>query len=304
MSNRKEGATYTMGRTQAETDRLIRQSKLYSGMTRRMLSEAGLAGGMRVLDIGSGAGDVAMAAAELVGPEGQVVGVDVNPGILETARARVEGAGHNNVEFVAGDARTLDLGNDFDALIGRFVLMYLADPAEALKHLATRVRPGGIVAFHEISFSPNRLPHVLDTPLADVLVDWTVGVFNQSGAHADLAYRLYRTYIDAGLPEPHLEYTALAGGWPGWPGYQLRCRQRAECASPFGAFRNRDRRRGGRGDTAGAAAGRRGRDEIPHRPAHDRHGLDPTAGRGPITGFGTMKAVTTDCWSTGLRRLC
>ncbi len=171
MSNRKEGATYTMGRTQAETDRLIRQSKLYSGMTRRMLSEAGLAGGMRVLDIGSGAGDVAMAAAELVGPEGQVVGVDVNPGILETDRARVEGAGHNHVEFVSGDARTLDLGNDFDALIGRFVLMYLADPAEALKHLATRVRPGGIVAFHEISFSPNRLPHVLDTPLADVLVD-------------------------------------------------------------------------------------------------------------------------------------
>ena len=55
-----------MGRTQSETDRLIRQSKLYSGMTRRMLSEAGLAGGMRVLDIGSGAGDVAMAAAELV----------------------------------------------------------------------------------------------------------------------------------------------------------------------------------------------------------------------------------------------
>ena len=45
-------------------------------------------------------------------------------------------------------------------------------------------------------------------------------MFNQSGVHADLAYRLYRTYIDAGLPEPHLEYTALAGGWPGWPGYQ------------------------------------------------------------------------------------
>ena len=111
---------------------------------------------------------------------------------------------------MAGDARTLDLRSDFDALIGRFVLMYLA----------ARVRPGGIVAFHEISFNPNRLPHALDTPLADTLVDWTFGVFNQSGAHADLAYRLYRTYIDAGLPEPHLEYTALAGGWPGWPGYQ------------------------------------------------------------------------------------
>lgn len=220
MNDRKDDATYTMGRTQSETDRLIRQSRLYSSQTRRMLTEAGLATGMKVLDVGSGAGDVAMAAAAMVGPEGRVVGVDVNAEILETARARVAQAGHDHVEFVAGDARTLDLGSDFDALIGRFVLMYLADPAESLRHLATRVRPGGIVAFHEISFNPNRLPHVLDTPLADTLVDWTVGVFNQSGAHADLAFRLYRTYIDAGLPEPHLEYTALAGGWPGWPGYQ------------------------------------------------------------------------------------
>ena len=220
MSNRKEDATYTMGRTQAETERLMRQSRMYSGLTRRMLTEAGLTNGMRVLDIGSGAGDVALAAAELVGPEGRVLGVDVNAEILKTARARVAQAGHDNIEFVAGDAWTLDLESDFDALIGRFVLMYLADPTESLRNLAARVRPGGIVAFHEISFNPGRLPHALDTPLADQLVDWTVGVFEKSGAHADLAFRLYRTFIDAGLPEPHLEYTALAGGWPGWPGYQ------------------------------------------------------------------------------------
>lgn len=220
MSNRKEDATYTMGRTQSETDRLIRQAQLFSGITGRMLAEAGLTGGMKVLDIGSGAGDVAMAAVELVGPKGRVVGVDINAEILGTARTRVAQAGLNNVEFVAGDARTLDLESDFDALIGRFVLMYLADPTETLQYLTTRVRPGGIVAFHEIAFSPDRLPHVLDTPLADKLVDWAVGVFNQSGAHAELAYRLYRTFVEAGLPEPHLEYTALAGGRPGWSGYQ------------------------------------------------------------------------------------
>lgn len=220
MSNRKEASTYTMGRTQAETERLIRQSQLYSGLTRRMLTEAGLTNGMKVLDIGSGAGDVAMAAADLVGSEGRVVGVDVNAEILETARARVAQAGHDNVEFVAGDARTLDLGSDFDALIGRFVLMYLPDPTEALRNLATRVRPGGIVAFHEIGFNPNRLPHAIDTPLAHQLVDWTTEVFKRSGAHADLAYRLYGTFVDAGLTEPRLEYTALGGGEPGWAGYQ------------------------------------------------------------------------------------
>lgn len=220
MSNQKEDTTYTMGRTQAETERLIRQSQMYSGLTRRMLTEAGLTNGMKVLDIGSGAGDVAMAAAELVGPEGRVVGVDVNLEILETARSRVAQAGHDNVEFVAGDARTLDLDSDFDALIGRFVLMYMADPAEALRLLSTRLRPGGIVAFHEIGFTTERRPHAIDTPLADQLFEWTIEVFKQSGAHADLAYRLYGTFVDAGLPEPSLEYTALGGGELGWPGYQ------------------------------------------------------------------------------------
>ena len=67
-----------MGRSREETDRLIRQSQLYDDLTRRFLKKAGLGNGMRVLDIGSGAGDVALTAAELVGPEGQVVGVDVN----------------------------------------------------------------------------------------------------------------------------------------------------------------------------------------------------------------------------------
>ena len=183
MSNRNEDTTYTMGRTQAETERLIRQSRLYSGLTRRMLTEAGLTNGMKVLDIGSGAGDVAMAAAELVGPEGRVVGVDVNAEILETARARVAQSGLEHVEFVAGDARTLDLESDFDALIGRFVLMYLPDPAGALRQLSTRLRPGGIVAFHEIGFNPNRLPHAIDTPWR---TSWSIGRWRSSNDRAPM----------------------------------------------------------------------------------------------------------------------
>ena len=83
---------------------------------------------MRVLEIGSGAGDVAIMLAELVGTSGQVVGVDINAAILETARQRAADAGMKNVDFVAGDARTLTFDEKFDALMGRFVLMYMADP--------------------------------------------------------------------------------------------------------------------------------------------------------------------------------
>ena len=85
--------TYTMGRSKEETERLIQQSGLYEGITGRLLRDAGLFTGMKVLDIGSGAGDVAMAAAQLVGSEGEVVGVDMNPEILETARTRAQAAG-------------------------------------------------------------------------------------------------------------------------------------------------------------------------------------------------------------------
>ncbi|MXY97899.1 MAG: class I SAM-dependent methyltransferase, partial [Gemmatimonadetes bacterium] len=153
MADQDRERQYTMGRSDEETDRLIEQSRLLRPITERFLKSAGLARGMRVLDIGSGAGDVALVAAELVGPEGEVVGVDMNPEILETARERVRQAGHRNVEFKAGDVHTLETGSDFDALIGRLVLMYLPDPVATLKQLVTRLRPRGLVVFQEIDFT-------------------------------------------------------------------------------------------------------------------------------------------------------
>ena len=219
MNDPNHDAQYTMGRSPEETERLIRQSQLYGPLTRRFLAEAGLSGGMKVLDIGSGAGDVALAAAERVGPKGRVVGVDVNGMILETARARVREAGRENVEFVEGDARTLDLGDDFDAVVGRFVLMYMADPAEALRTFAERLRPGGIVAFQEIDFTFLRSGDRPETPLVEKVIDWVVQVFERSGAHIDMGIRLYRSFVDAGLPEPSLEGSMLGGASAGWSGY-------------------------------------------------------------------------------------
>ena len=220
MSESKSDARYTMGRTQEEEERLIQQSQLYDAITRRFFREAGISSGMKVLDIGSGAGDVAMTAAELVGPEGAVVGVDVNAEILETAQTRAQEAGLTNVEFVAGDARTLELGNDFDVLTGRLVLMYMADPTDALKQLATRLRPGGIVAFQEADFTPYRQMKRPDTPVANNLINWVLEVFERAGAHIDMGFGLYRAFVEAGLPEPYMHCEYPVGGPDGWAGYQ------------------------------------------------------------------------------------
>ncbi|HEY8686983.1 MAG TPA: class I SAM-dependent methyltransferase [Chloroflexota bacterium] len=70
---------------------------------------------MRVLDAGCGPGDVALLAAGMVGPRGDVVGVDNSPTALETARVRVARAGLTNVSFVEGDLRSIEIEDEFDA---------------------------------------------------------------------------------------------------------------------------------------------------------------------------------------------
>ena len=220
MSNQNRDAEYTMGRSEEETQRLIEQSQLYDDITRRFFLRSGIAKGMKVLDVGSGAGDVALTLAEFVGPEGQVVGVDVNPDILKTAQARADAAGHSNIEFIAGDTRTLELPSDFDAVAGRLVLMYMADPAEALRHLAKHLKPGGILAFQEAEFSPYTATTHPDTPLANKLIHWGRTVFERSGAHLEMGMDLYKAFVDAGLPEPTLHFEAPMGGPENWAGYE------------------------------------------------------------------------------------
>ena len=220
MTESKSNRVYTMGRTAAETERLIEQSQLYEGLTWRFLREAGLTRGMRVLDVGSGAGDVALAIAELVGPEGFVVGVDMNAEILATARARVRAAGLTNVEFAAGDVAAIDLEGDFDAVVGRFVLLYIPNPADVLKQLATRLRRGGIIAFQEPYLTALLTTVHPDTPNMNKLMDWVPAVFEHSGANIDMGLDLYSTFVDAGLPEPTMTCQTPMGAVESWPGYQ------------------------------------------------------------------------------------
>jgi hypothetical protein len=81
-------STYVLGRSDAEARCLMLQSRLFHRISRRFLADAGIAPGMTILAVGSGAGDASFAAADLIGPHGHVIGVDLNPEVLETARAR------------------------------------------------------------------------------------------------------------------------------------------------------------------------------------------------------------------------
>jgi ubiquinone/menaquinone biosynthesis C-methylase UbiE len=109
-----------------------------------------------VLDVGSGIGDVSLLLCSLVGPTGEVVGVERDASSIARARARTEAAGFDNVSFLESDVTDVRAAGSFDAVVGRFILMYLPDPARTLRSLARLLRPHGAVAFLEPSWAAVR----------------------------------------------------------------------------------------------------------------------------------------------------
>ena len=213
----EEHDDYTLGRSDAETQRLILQHQIYGPLTRQFLVGAGIGAGMKVLDLGCGAGDVAVLAAELVGPQGQVVAVDMNADILDTARHRVATVG-GHVSFHHGELDDLEPGDDFDAVIGRWILMYLPQPADLLRRGAGRLRPGGPAGVPRRRPSQRRSPISPGTvPRAGEALDDTSTRHARTGDR-DGAER-FATYIEAGLGAPQLRFDAPIGGGPNWPGY-------------------------------------------------------------------------------------
>ena len=202
--------TYLLGHSESELQRLTRQAKLVDPMTRRFFERAGILPGMRVLDIGSGAGDVAFLAADLVGPTGQVVGVDRVPAALDTARARAEERAMKQVSFLEGDPARMTFDRPFDAVVGRYVLMFQEDPASMVRAVAGHVRPGGVVVFHEVDWAGCRT--FPSAPLYDECCRWIVKAVEDNGADPRMGIKLGSTFVAAGLPAPALALEALAGG--------------------------------------------------------------------------------------------
>lgn len=218
--NASSDPAYALARSQEEYERLGRQALFLHDTTERLLRDAGLSPGMRVLDVGSGAGDVALLAAGIVGPQGSVVGVDVDGGALRVARGRAEALGLSNVRFVEGDLDTAEVGDGFDAAVGRLVLMYRADPVSAVRAVADRVRPGGVIAFQELDFDPAVESRSL--PEASLWNDTgrlVIEAFGRAGMQVRMGRRLFRVYVEAGLPEPAMLDESLVGGGPGFGGY-------------------------------------------------------------------------------------
>jgi len=202
----RSAADYALGYTAAEQARLIRQATLNAPHTERLFREAGIGVGHRVLDLGSGMGDVSMLVAGLVGASGEVVGIERDATSIERAQARVAAAGLRNVSFLNVDVNNIVTDRPFDAVVGRFILMFLPDPIFVLRSVSRLVRPGGVLAFQEPSWIPM-------LALGDRLPLWSCVLRSihetilRSGANPEMGLALYSIFQEIGLPAPkmHLE---------------------------------------------------------------------------------------------------
>jgi len=111
-----------------------------------VMDALGVERGERVLDVGCGPGTTVVELATRVGPDGEVVGVDISPAMVAAATRRAAAAGVRNVRFVVGDAQTDVVGRDFDGAYSRFGVMFFADPVAAFANIGRSLRAGGRLA--------------------------------------------------------------------------------------------------------------------------------------------------------------
>ena len=205
-----EVSRYALGSTDAEHARLVRQAGWLASHTGRLFRDAGIEPGHRVLDLGSGVGDVAAIAARLVGPAGTVVGVERDARSVARAHARMIEEGLRHVKFIQSDVGELSSEVPFDAAVGRYILMFLPDAVSALRSVARSVRPGGALAFQEPDWK-SFLEEAARLPLWSGGARLLVETFQRCGTNTEMGPALPDVFQESGLPMPAIRTDRLIG---------------------------------------------------------------------------------------------
>ena len=170
---------------------------MYLNFTENLLRDAGIRPGMKVLDIGCGLGEVSFLVADIVTDTGEVVAVDINPQAI--AKAQADPRKRPNIRFIQSDLSALPLLTEqFDAVVGRRVLMYLADPVQVMAQIAKLVKPAGLFVFQENDSTLGR-QGTIAMPLHDKVVNWMWKTVEGEGADIRMGFNLSRKMQRAGI---------------------------------------------------------------------------------------------------------
>jgi SAM-dependent methyltransferase len=187
---------YVLGDSERELKRLEAQAGFYAEGTRDGLLKAGIAPGMRVLDIGCGVGDVTLIAADIVGPTGAVTGIDISGQAVAVSQARATKRGIK-AEFVQSAIDAFERFGEFDAVVGRFILVHFPDPAGVVRGVAARMKKGTPLVSMEMDMSTGAASAPF--PLFDEHLGNIRKMYGMVGLSPDMGVKLRSTFRTAGL---------------------------------------------------------------------------------------------------------
>ncbi|MGY4495111.1 class I SAM-dependent methyltransferase [Pseudomonas sp. TE3610] len=193
---------YVFGHSAQELERLMFQARVLAPITSRLISHMGIAPGMRVLDLGCGAGDVSMLVAQAVGESGSVIGIDLDADTVALARHRAQLARLPQIQFQACAIEAYASAEGFDAVIGRYIMLHQADPLAFLHKAASLARPGGVLGLHEIAIEAPMLESHPVVPLWQQVGTWLFDALNAGARSPSAAGSMLGHFDDAGLPPP------------------------------------------------------------------------------------------------------
>src|SRR5215468_3510907 len=194
---------YVLATGKAAAHRLRILHSLYGPGARLALLQAGIQPGMRVADLGCGVGMVTALLAELVGPTGQVVGVDFSGAQIAQARELLP-PGSSNVTFVEASATDTGLPQEsFDLVYCRFLLIHLTEPEKALREMRNLLKPDGILVCEDGDLTmagsePASALNIFAELFGRLGPAW--------GVDYTLGRRLFQMVLAAGFPNPEITY--------------------------------------------------------------------------------------------------
>jgi ubiquinone/menaquinone biosynthesis C-methylase UbiE len=202
---------YVMGHSDRERRRLAIQGLILNPFTEQLMRRAGITGGMRVLDIGCGIGDLSMMASRLVGRHGQVTALDMNEESLGAAQERIREQGLTNVSFVNSTIDEYQADDTFDAVVGRHILIHVPNPLSVVQNAFRILREGGVAVFQEFDFSVIQTAYP-PCPLREQVLRLCKEFFCRA-TQGDAGTRLFHLFVEAGFtaPDCRVEYPIDGG---------------------------------------------------------------------------------------------
>ena len=217
---------YTLGHSADEHERLLRQGRMLEPATRRVFHAVGLRLGWRCLDVACGPGAVMQLMGELVGPSGEVTGIDRDAKAGREAVERLQATGTSRYRFIEANMESIDDigGEQFDLTFARLALLYARDPVALLRKMYRWTKPGGYVAVQDFHACIANVYPKLEA--CSELVRVVIETHERQGWDMEFAFKLPVLFAEAGIGAPdgtdiNLPMTSLE---PFAANYQVLCR--------------------------------------------------------------------------------